>query len=126
MRKGVSRDKPLDSVRFACEELNVRREINLSGGEITLLKTMGLSGTSTPGKQLVKSIGEMETAEFLDALNGLISVGYVLSNKATIGSMEDVERTFFRVNASYARDLRDAITPTRRREQKRPRRRRRG
>lgn len=98
----------------------------MSGGEITLLKTMGLSGTSTPGKQIVKSIGEMETAEFLDALNGLISVGYVLSNKATIGSMEDVERTFFRVNASYARDLRDAITPNRRREQKRPRRRRRG
>lgn len=103
----------------------MRREINLSGGEITLLKTMGLSGTSTPGKQIVKSIGEMETGEFLDALNGLISVGYVLSNKATIGSMEDVERTFFRVNASYARDLRDAITPNRRREQKRPRRRRR-
>jgi len=103
----------------------VRREINLSGGEITLLKTMGLSGTSTPGKQLVKSIGEMETAEFLDALNGLISVGYVLSNKASIRSMEDVERTFFRVNASYARDLHDAIRPSRRREQGRPRRRRR-
>ena len=104
----------------------MRREINLSGGEITLLKTMGLSGTSTPGKQLVKSIGEMETAEFLDALNGLISVGYVLSNKASIRSMEDVERTFFRVNASYARDLRDAVRPSRRREQDRPRRRRRG
>ena len=103
----------------------MRREINLSGGEITLLKTMGLSGTSTPGKQIVKSIGEMETAEFLDALNGLISVGYVLSNKASIRSMEDVERTFFRVNASYARDLRDAIRPSRRREQDRPRRRRR-
>jgi len=36
-----------------------------------------------------------------------------------------VERTFFRVNASYARDLRDAITPSRRREHDRPRRRRR-
>jgi hypothetical protein len=105
--------------------LIVRREINLSGGEITLLKTMGLSGTSTPGKQLVTRIGEMETAEFLDALNGLISVGYVLSNKVTIASMEDVERTFFRVNASYARDLRDAITPGRRREHDRSRRRRR-
>ena len=103
----------------------MRREINLSGGEITLLKTMGLSGTSTPGKQLVTRIGEMETAEFLDALNGLISVGYVLSNKATIGSMEDVERTFFRVNASYARDLRDAIAPGRRRADDRSRRRRR-
>jgi len=91
----------------------VRREINLSGGEITLLKTMGLSGTSTPGKQLVKSIGEMETRVSRCA-EWLISVGYVLSNKASIRSMEDVERTFFRVNASYARDLRDAIRPSRR------------
>src|SRR5437660_11825976 len=103
----------------------IRREVRWSGGEITVLKTMGLSGTPTHGKELVKRIGEMETAEFLDALNGLISVGYVLSNKVTIGSMEDVERTFFRVNASYARDLRDAITPSRRREHDRPRRRRR-
>jgi hypothetical protein len=30
--------------------------------------------------------------------------------------MEDVERAVFRVNASYARDLRDALTPGRRRE----------
>src|SRR5205807_6636634 len=81
----------------------MRREINLSGGEITLLKTMGLSGTPTPGKELVKRIGEMETAEFLDALNGLISVGYVLSNKVTIGSMEDVERDrkSTRLNSSH-------------------------
>src|SRR5207253_9113009 len=99
----------------------MRREINLSGGEITLLKTMGLSGTPTPGRELVKRIGEMETAEFLDALNGLISVGYVLSNKVTIGSMEDVEHTLFHVNASYAHELRDAISPVRRREHDRSR-----
>jgi len=103
----------------------MRREIHLSGGEITLLKTLGLSGASTPGKQLLERIGEMETAELLDALNGLISMGYVLSNKFNVGSMKDMERAFFRVNASYARDLRDAIAPARRRDQERSRRRRR-
>ncbi len=100
----------------------MRREINLSGGEITLLKTMGLSGASTFGKVLIERIGEMETAEFLDELNGLISLGYVLSGKVNLRSMEDVERSVFRVNASYARDLRDAIQPGRRRDHARRRR----
>ena len=100
------------------------REIKLSGGEITLLKTLGLSGTPVYGKPLVERIGEMETAEFLDELNGLISQGYVLCDKVNIRTMEDVERAVFRVNASYARDLRDALNPSRRREEKGRRRRR--
>ena len=103
----------------------MRREIHLSGGEITLLKTLGLSGASTPGQQLVERAGELETAELLDVLNGLISMDYVLSNKLNVGSIEDVTRASFRVNASYARDLRDAISPGRRRDQTRSRRRRR-
>ena len=103
----------------------MHREINLSGSEITLLKTLGLSGTPTYGKLLVEKIGDMEQAEFLDDLSGLISQGYVLSDKVNIRTMEDVERGVFRVNASYARDLKDALHPGRRRERE-PRRRRRG
>jgi len=38
--------------------------------------------------------------------------------------MEDVERAVFHVNASYARDLRDALNPSRRREERSRRRRR--
>jgi|SRR3984957_17023328 hypothetical protein len=102
----------------------MHREINLSGSEITLLKTLGLSGTPTYGKLLIEKIGEMEAAEFLDELDGLISLGYVLSDKVNVRTMEDVERTLFRVNASYARELKDAIHPGRRRERE-PRRRRR-
>lgn len=100
------------------------REINLSGGEITLLKTMGLSGTPTYGRLLVQQVGEMMEAEFLDDLNSLIELGYVLSDKANVRTMEDVERAVFRVNASYARDLKDAIQPGRRRDREQRRRRR--
>ncbi|HXX42611.1 MAG TPA: hypothetical protein VEI58_10145 [Chthoniobacterales bacterium] len=100
------------------------REINLSGGEITLLKAMGLSGSPVFGKLLIDHIGDMETAEFLDELNGLISLGYVLADKANVRTMEDVERTIFRVNASYARELRDAVHPGQRRDHERRRRRR--
>lgn len=100
------------------------REINLSGGEITLLKTMGLSGSPIFGRLLIEHMGEMEPAEFLDELSGLMSLGYVLADKVNVRTIEEVERTVFRVNASYARDLRDAIQPGRRREQQRRRRRR--
>jgi hypothetical protein len=102
----------------------MRREINLSGGEISILKTIGLSGAPVYGKLLIERVGEMEPAEFLDELNGLISLGYVLSDKVNIRKMEDMEKAVFRVNASYAHDLRDAIQPGRRREQQRRRRRR--
>jgi len=102
----------------------MRREIKLSGGEITLLKTLGLSGTPVHGKILLERIGEMEQAELLDEVNGLISQGYVLCDKVNVRTTEDVERAVFRVNASYARDLRDALNPSRRREEKGRRRRR--
>lgn len=102
----------------------MHREINLSGGEITLLKTLGLSGTPTYGRLLVEHVGEIEQAEFLDELNGLIELGYVLSDKVNVRTMEDVERAVFRVNASYARDLKEAIQPGRRREREGRRRRR--
>jgi ABC-type lipoprotein export system ATPase subunit len=102
----------------------MHREINLSGGEITLLKSLGLSGTPTQGRLLVEQIDEMGQAEFLDDLTGLISQGYVLADKVNIRTMEDVERSIFRVNASYARDLKDAVHPGHRREPERRRRRR--
>ena len=73
----------------------MKREINLNGGEITLLKTLGLSGTPTYGKLLVEHIGDMEQAEFLDELTGLIELGYVLSDKVNVRTMED----FYQIRA---------------------------
>ena len=101
----------------------MNREINLSGGEITLLKSLGLSGTPTQGRLLAEQVDEMGQAEFLDDLTGLIGLGYVIADKVNVRTMEDVERTIFRVNASYARDLKDAIHPGRREPERRRRRR---
>jgi hypothetical protein len=103
----------------------MRREIHLDGGEIGVLKALGLGGTPVFGKLLLERAGEMETAEFLDTLTGLIGQGYVTSNKVNVLKMEDVEHAFFRVNPSYARDLRDAMGGGRRRDEERTRRRRR-
>jgi hypothetical protein len=101
------------------------REIKLDGGEISLLKKIGLSGTQVYGMMLIDRAEGMEPAELLDTLTGLINQGYVLSNKVNIRSIEDAEKAFFRVNAVYAKDLREAVNPGRRREQEHSKRQRR-
>jgi hypothetical protein len=100
------------------------REIKLDGGEITLLKKIGLSGSPVYGKMLIDRVDAMETSEFLDTLIGLMDQGYVLSNKVNVRVIEDVERAFFRVNPADSKDLRNAVNPSRRREQTRRQRRR--
>ena len=102
------------------------REIKLDGGEITLLKKIGLSGTPVFGKLLIDRVSEMETAEFLDTLTGLISQGYVVSNKVNIRTIEDVATAFLRVDPASSKELREAVTPGRRREKERNQRQRRG
>ncbi|MFL6527331.1 MAG: hypothetical protein ACJ8IQ_04465 [Chthoniobacterales bacterium] len=103
----------------------MHRDINLDGGEITILKTLGLTGAQMSGKNLIEKSGEMETAEFLDTLSGLMSLGYVLSDKVNIRLIEEVERASFRVNPSYSRDLKGALHPGQRRNEERERRERR-
>lgn len=98
------------------------REIKLDGGEITLLKALGLSGAQLHGKILAERMEDLETAEFLDTLSGLVSLGYVLSSKVNVRTLEDVEHSLFRVNPSYSRDLKDALNPNASRDDRRERR----
>ena len=97
----------------------------MSGGEITILKAIGLTGTALTGQFLLDKIEEVEAGEFIDTLQGLLAMGYLLATKVNIKTLEDVERTSFRVNPSYAHDLKDALDPYRRREHEKQRRRRR-
>ncbi len=92
------------------------REINLNGGEISLLKTLGFSGTQMYGEILRERSEEMEPAEFLDTLDGLLSLGYVLSSKTNISKIEEANNAFFRINPVYSRELREATHPGGRRE----------
>jgi hypothetical protein len=90
------------------------REINLDGGEITVLKALGLGGTHIPGDQLIEKVPEFAEAELLDTLQGLIMTGYVCTDKQSMHDMEDIKRATFHVNSGYSRELRDAIDPRRR------------
>jgi hypothetical protein len=100
------------------------QEIKLDGGEITVLKAIGLSGAPILGKQLIERSNEMEPAELIDTLDGLLELGYVLSSKVKVRYLEDIEHAVFRVNSGYAHELRNALTPGRRRDQSGERRRR--
>lgn len=104
----------------------MRHQIQLSGGEITILKAIGLTGTAMAGKFLLERIEEIEAGEFIDTLGGLVAMGYLLTTKVNIRTLEDIERASFRVNPSYAHDLKEALDPNRRRAGEKQRRRRRG
>ncbi len=91
-------------------------DISLNGGEISILKTLGLSGGMMAGAQLADRADEMDSAEFLDTLSGLISQDYVVSNKVNVRTMDDVKSASFRVNPAVARDLKDAVYPSRKKE----------
>jgi hypothetical protein len=105
----------------------VKREIQLDGGEITILKALGLSGTPIYGKLLLDKVKEMAKGELIDTLTGMLSMGYILSSKVNILKLEDVEHSSFRINPSYSRDLRSALRPgSRSHNDDRGRRRRRG
>src|SRR5438105_6408147 len=97
------------------------RELTLDGGEITLLKRIGLSGGQTYGRLLVDDLEQEEIPIFLETLIGLLDQNYILTNKVNIRLIEDVEKAFFRVNPAFATDLRNAVHPARRRERERER-----
>ena len=99
------------------------RDINLNGGEVAILKALGLSCATTFGGQLLERVGEIEPDELIDDLHGLVMLGYVLSDRANIRTVEDIERATFHVNANYLRDLKEALNPSRREPERRRRRR---
>lgn len=98
------------------------REIKLDGGEISVLKALGTSGSQVFGKVLLERMDDMEPAEVVDTLTGLVERGYVVATKVSFRSVEDMERGQFRVNPSYSRDLKDALNPSAGRDQQRERR----
>ena len=101
-------------------------EISLNGGEITILKTLGLSGGDDGrARNWSDRMEGMEGAEFLDTLAGLMTMDYVLANKVNIRTMDAVKSASFRVNPALARDLKDAVYPSRQKKADTGRRRRR-
>ena len=86
--------------------------LNLDGGEISIIKALGLSGSEITGEQLASRVADMGVAELINSLNGLIMMGYVISDTSAIRKEADFQRARFQVNSGYARELKDAMDPT--------------
>ena len=97
-------------------------EIHLDGGEVTVLKAIGLGGTIVNGETLLERVHGLEEAEIMDTLRGLIMLGYLMSDKRSLYDLKDVTIANFHVNSGYARELKEALDP---RSRKKPRRSRR-
>ncbi len=104
----------------------MEREIKLSGGEISEMKMIGTSGAPTFGRLLLDKIDDAEKPEFVETLNDLIAMDYLIANRVGLRPVEDVEKSFFRVNPTHSRDLRGAMNPGKKREGQRGCRERRG
>jgi hypothetical protein len=86
-------------------------EINLDGGEKEIIKAIGVGGSGISGRQLLERISEMEEAELISTIKGLLNVGYIMADKQSFHDIEDVERAEFNVNSGYSRDLKEALDP---------------
>jgi hypothetical protein len=91
---------------------SMAREINLDGGEILVLKALGLGGAESDGATLMSKIPSMDAYELMDVLKNLIMMGYVDSDKSSFYDKDEFGRINFQVNPGYSRDLREALDPT--------------
>jgi hypothetical protein len=87
------------------------REINLDGGEISVVKALGFSGETNGEDLMAKLGGELVPAELIETLKGLIMMGYVEADKSAFYSADDLKVVHFRVNSGYSKDLREALSP---------------
>ena len=86
-------------------------DIHLDGGEITVIKAIGIGGSEVDGEALLTRVAPMEAAEVIDTLKGLVMMGYVSADNSTFHALEEMKKMNFRVNSGYAKDLKEALDP---------------
>ena len=87
-------------------------EISLDGGEISIIKALGLGGSEVEGEILLERLPQLDPAELIDTLKGLVMLGYVSVDKSSFNSLEEMKKLHFRVNSGYSKDLKEALDPT--------------
>ena len=54
------------------------REINLDGGEVSIIKALGSSSSEVLGADLIEKVAiDLAPAEIIDTIKGLMALGYV-------------------------------------------------
>ncbi len=87
------------------------RDLNLDGGEISIIKALGVGGGEITGEDLMKRVQDLEGAELVDTLKGLIAQGFVDAEKTGFYSAEEMAKLHFQVNTGYMKELKEALDP---------------
>lgn len=87
------------------------RDINLDGGEILVVKALGLGGAETDGETLLGKIPSMDAYELMDVLKNLMMMGYVDADKGAFYGVDEFKSIHFQVNPGYSKELRQALDP---------------
>ena len=87
------------------------REIQLDGTEISVIKALGIGGSEIDGGSLIARCEDLEIAELIDTVRGLIMQGYVEADSNSFYNEKEMEDINFRVNSGYSKDLKDALDP---------------
>ncbi len=92
-------------------------KINLDGGEITIIRALGVSGAPMLGRDLKSHVGGVGETQLMETLKTMIALGYITAIP-DLDLVEDLDKVTFAVNSGYARDLKEALEP----EPERPKR----
>jgi hypothetical protein len=98
------------------------REINLDGGEMLVIKALGVRGGEISGEVLLEKIPSMDANALIDVLKSLMMMGYIDGDKSSFYSAEELKGIHFQVNSGYSRELKEALDPQPQSKSKRVRR----
>lgn len=88
-----------------------RSEIHLDGAEVSIIKALGFGSSDVNGEDLMSRASDLEEAELIDAIKGLITMGYIVADRNSFYDKEGLAGTQFHINSGYSRDLKDALDP---------------
>ena len=92
------------------ETVFLMSKINLDGGEISIIRALGFSGTPMPGRDLKGRIERMSDNSLVETLKTMIALGYI-SSTPDLDDGEDFEKVAFAVNSGYVKALKETIEP---------------
>ncbi len=84
-------------------------DIQLDGAEISIVKAIGIGGGEVDGGTLIERCADLDPPELMDALHGLMDMGFVEGDSDVFYNVEEMADIKFRVNSGYAKDLKDAL-----------------
>jgi hypothetical protein len=88
----------------------VSNDFNLDGVEVSIIKALGFGAGDMSGKALAQRVPELSEYELVQAVQTLVSMGYVTADKS-FGAAEDFRATSFQINSGYQRELKESLAP---------------